>query len=272
MMDKGVDRFISRFRAAIRGLAIAVCMSALSAIPSGRMSAVPGRAAEAPFKVLVFSKTAGFRHSSIPKAIRAIQRLGAVGNFTVTSTEDATAFTESYLAQFQTVVFMSTTGNVLNAAEKAAFEDYIREGGGYVGIHAAADTEYDWPFYGTLVGAWFASHPAIQQGTLTVEDRSHPATAALPVTWTRTDEWYNYRTNPRATAHILMSLDESSYLGGTMKGDHPITWCKTVGKGRSFYTGLGHTEESYDDPNFTKLLLGAIRYSARHADASCTTD
>ena len=269
---KIVDRFISGRPATILSLVAAVCMSALSAIPLSHMSAVPARSADASFKVLVFSKTAGFRHSSIPKGIRAIQSLGAASNFTITSTEDATAFTESNLAQFQTVVFMSTTGIVLNPTEKTAFEEYIRGGGGYVGVHAAADTEYGWPFYATLVGAWFASHPAIQQATVNIEDRSHPATAHLAVTWTRTDEWYNYRTNPRATAHILMSLDESSYLGGTMRGDHPITWCKTIGKGRSFYTGLGHTEESYDDPNFTKLLLGAILYTAKRLDANCTTD
>jgi type 1 glutamine amidotransferase len=256
----------------INSVLAAVWMSALSAIPLSHMSAVPASAADAPYKVLVFSKTAGFRHSSIPKSIKAIQMLGAVNNFTITSTEDATAFTESNLAQFQTVVFMSTTGNVLNPIQKTAFEEYVRGGGGYVGVHAAADAEYDWPFYGTLVGAWFASHPVIQQGRVNIEDRSHPATAHLAMTWTRTDEWYNYRTNPRTTTHVLMSLNEPSYVGGIMKGDHPITWCKTIGKGRSFYTGLGHTEESYDDPNFTKLLLGAIRYTAKRVDANCTTN
>jgi type 1 glutamine amidotransferase len=123
-----------------------------------------------------------------------------------------------------------------------------------------------------LVGSWFASHPAIQQGTIKIEDRSHPATAHLAMTWSRTDEWYNYRTNPRNAVHVLMSLNESSYVGGMMKGDHPITWCQTIGKGRSFYTGLGHTEESYGDPNFTKMLLGAIRYTAKRDDANCTSN
>jgi type 1 glutamine amidotransferase len=247
-------------------------VSALSANPLSHLSAIPASAGDAPYKVLVFSKTAGFRHSSILKSIRMVQMLGAANNFTITSTEDATAFTASNLAQFQTVVFMSTTGNVLNDTQEAAFEAYIRGGGGYIGIHAAADTEYDWPFYGTIVGAWFASHPAIQQSSIDIEDRRHPATAHLPTTWIRTDEWYNYRTNPRSTVHVLMSLNESSYVGGMMRGDHPITWCKTIGKGRSFYTGLGHTEESYDDPNFTKLLLGAIRYTAKRFYANCTTN
>ncbi|MER7002470.1 ThuA domain-containing protein [Dactylosporangium sp. NPDC000555] len=239
-------------------------------LATGVLSAAPASAADAPYKVLVFSKTAGFRHSSIPNGIAAIQSLATANNFTVTATEDAGAFTTANLAQYQTVVFMSTTGDVLNDAQQTAFESYIRGGGGYVGVHAAADTEYGWPFYGTLAGAWFASHPAIQQATVNVEDRTNPATAHLGATWVRTDEWYNYQSNPRGTAHVLTSLNESSYSGGTMNGDHPITWCKTIDSGRSFYTGLGHTEESYVDPNFTKLLLGAIRYTAKRVEADCS--
>ena len=125
-----------------------------------------------------------------------------------------------------------------------------------------------WPFYGTLVGAWFLSHPAQQNATVVFEDRSHAATASLPTSVTRFDEWYNYRTNPRSSAHVIMSLNESSYSGGTMNGDHPITWCK-VGGGRSFYTGLGHTQASYAEPNFRALVLGGIRYVARRVDANC---
>jgi type 1 glutamine amidotransferase len=233
------------------------------------LTAVPASAADAPYKVLVFSKTAGFRHPSIPNGIAAIQSLGAANNFTVTATEDAAAFTTANLAQYQSVVFMSTTGDVLNDAQQTAFEAYIRGGGGYVGVHSAADTEYTWPFYGTLVGAYFASHPAIQTATVNVEDRSHPATAHLGATWVRTDELYNYQSNPRSTAHVLATLNESTYSGGTMNGDHPITWCKTIDSGRSFYTGLGHTEESYTEANFTNLLLGAIRYTAKRVDANC---
>jgi type 1 glutamine amidotransferase len=238
-------------------------------LAAASLNATPASAADAPYKVLVFSKTAGFRHSSIPTGIAAVQSLGAANNFTVTATEDAAAFTTANLAQYQSVVFMSTTGDVLNDAQQTAFESYIRGGGGYVGVHAAADTEYSWPFYGTLVGAWFSSHPAIQQASVNVEDRSHPATAHLGATWTRTDEWYNYQTNPRSTAHVLASLNESSYSGGTMSGDHPITWCKTIDSGRSFYTGFGHTEESYADANFRNLLLGAIRYTAKRVDGNC---
>ena len=212
--------------------------------------------------MLVFSKTAGFRHSSIPNGIAAIQALGAANGFTVDATEDAAQFTTANLAQYQAVIWLSTTGDVLNADPADRVRAYIAAGGGYVGVHAAADTEYDWAWYGGLVGAYFASHPATQQATIRVEDRANPSTAHLPPTWTRTDEWYNYRTNPRANVKVLASLDESSYTGGSMGGDHPITWCQNYGGGRSWYTGLGHTEETYTDANFRQMLLGGIQIAA----------
>lgn len=219
-------------------------------------------------KVLVFSKTAGFRHDAIPAGIAAVQRLGADNGFAVTATEDAGAFTAANLAQYQAVIWLSTTGDVLNAAQQSAFESYVADGGGYVGVHAAADTEYDWPWYGGLVGAYFASHPATQQATVKVEDRASVSISHLPQRWTRTDEWYNYRANPRSAVKVLASLDEASYTGGTM-GDHPITWCQDYQGGRSWYTGLGHTVESYADPAFTTMLLGGIQTAARAKAADC---
>ncbi|HCT76331.1 MAG TPA: glycosyl hydrolase [Micromonosporaceae bacterium] len=219
--------------------------------------------------VLVFSKTAGFRHSSIPQGIAAIRQLGTANGFSVTATEDAAQFTTANLAQYQAVVWLSTTGDVLNATQQTAFESYIGAGGGYVGIHAAADTEYSWPWYGGLVGAYFSSHPAIQQATLRVEDRANPSTSHLGATWTRSDEWYNYRTNPRSTARVLINLNESTYTGGTM-GDHPITWCKAYSGGRAWYTGLGHTEASFSEANFTRMLLGGIQIAAGSVAADCS--
>jgi type 1 glutamine amidotransferase len=177
-------------------------------------------------KVLVFSRTAGFRHDSIPNGIAAIQQLGTANGFSVTATEDANQFTTANLAQYQAVIWLQTTGDVLNDTQQTAFQSYIGAGGGYVGIHSAADTEYDWPFYGGLMGAYFMSHPAIQQAQVRVEDRTNPSTAHLPAVWTRTDELYNYRTNPRANVHVLANLDESTYSGGAMGADHPITWCQ----------------------------------------------
>jgi len=215
----------------------------------------------APYQVLVFSKTAGFRHDSIPAGIQAIRDLGAANGFTVTASEDSNVFTAASLAAYKAVVFLSTTGDILNDTQQAAFESYINGGGGYVGVHAAADTEYGWPFYGQLVGAWFNSHPAIQQVTARVEDRTHPSTAHLGTTWVRTDELYNYSTNPRPNVHVLINLDESTYSGGNM-GDHPIAWYHAQGSGRSFYTGFGHTIESYADTAFRQHLLGGIQYAA----------
>ncbi|MFC4585246.1 ThuA domain-containing protein [Sphaerisporangium corydalis] len=227
-------------------------------------------AADPAYKVLVFSKTAGFRHDSIPAGIAAVRDLGTANGFTVDATEDATAFTTANLANYKVVIFLSTTGDVLNAAQQTAFESYIAAGGGYVGVHAAADTEYDWPYYGGLVGAWFASHPAIQQVTVRVDDTTHPSTAHLPAAWVRTDELYNYRTNPREVAHVLARLDESTYTGGSMGADHPIAWCHPYQGGRAWYTGLGHTQESYAEPAFRAHLLGGIRWAAGVAAGDCT--
>ncbi|MYV51749.1 ThuA domain-containing protein [Streptomyces sp. SID3212] len=234
--------------------------------------AATAQAADPAYKVLVFSKTAGFRHDSIPAGTQAIRDLGAANNFTVTATEDSNAFTTANLAGFKAVVFLSTTGDVLNATQQSAFQSYVDGGGGYLGIHAAADTEYDWPQYEQIAGAWFKSHPAIQQATLRTEDRANAATSHLGQTWSRTDEWYNYRTNPRNNVKVLQNLDEGSYSGGEMSGDHPITWCHPQGNGRSFYTGLGHTQESYADPTFRTLLLGGIRYAAGFAKADCRAE
>jgi type 1 glutamine amidotransferase len=220
-------------------------------------------------RVLVFSKTAGFRHDSIPDGVAAVKDLGAAHGFAVDATENAAAFTARNLSRYDAVVFLSTTGDVLNGTQQSAFENYIRKGGAYVGVHAAADTEYDWPFYGGLAGAYFHSHPAIQQATVEVEDHAHPSTGQLGATWERTDEWYDYRSNPREQVHVLATLDESSYSGGTMGEDHPIAWCSTYQGGRTFYTGGGHTKESYAEPAFRQHLLGGIRWATGAAQADC---
>ncbi|MFC7303390.1 ThuA domain-containing protein [Streptomyces monticola] len=236
--------------------------------PESKKPGKPGKDGES---VLVFSKTAGFRHDSIPEGIATVKELGAANGFTVDATEDANAFTPGNLAKYDAVVWLSTTGDVLNPEQQTAFEEYIKAGGGYVGVHAAADTEYDWAFYGGLAGAYFQSHPAIQPAKINVEDHAHDATAHLgpTATWDRTDEWYNYRSNPRDRARVLASLDESSYTGGSMSGDHPIAWCQEYEGGRSFYTGGGHTKESYAEPAFKRHLLGGIRYAAGAANADC---
>ncbi|GAA2093982.1 ThuA domain-containing protein [Actinomadura alba] len=221
-----------------------------------------------PPRVLVFAKTAGYRHASITTGVQALEELGEGAGLAVDATEDAGAFTPENLGRYRAVVFLSTTGDVLDAGQQAAFESYISAGGGYAGVHAASDTEYDWPWYGGLVGAYFKGHPAIQPAVVRVADRAHASTAHLGPEWPRTDEWYNYRTNPRERVHVLAALDESTYSGGDM-GDHPIAWCHDYAGGRSWYTGGGHTHESYAEPAFRAHLLGGLRYAAGLVQADC---
>jgi cytochrome c len=259
--------FGRRLFAALFGAAVVAGL-----VPASTVLAAPAAAAADPaFKVLVFSRTTAFRHDSIPAAVAAIQQLGRDHNFTVDATEDATLFTDANLAQYNAVVFVSTTGDPLDQqSEKDAFQRYIEHGGGFVGVHAASDSGYTWPWYGQLVGAYFKQHPAIQPATLKVEDPAHPSTKDLPSTIVRTDEWYDFQTNPRGKVHVLTSLDEKSYSGGTMGADHPNTWCQDFDGGRSWYTGLGHTIESFTEPNFLHLLLGGIQTAAGAVRADCS--
>jgi type 1 glutamine amidotransferase len=210
----------------------------------------------------VFSRTEGFRHDSIPAGIAAIRQQGAIRGFSVDATEDAAAFTDDRLARYKAVVFLSTTGDVLNAEQQTAFERFIRRGGGFAGVHSATDTEYDWPFYGGLIGAYFSGHPDIQSATIQVEDQTHPTTSSLPRAWTRRDEWYNFRRNPRGAVTVHATLDERTYSGGTMSPDHPIIWSHVYEGGRSWYTAGGHTSESFSEPLFVEHLGKGILWVA----------
>lgn len=216
------------------------------------------------FSILVFSKTdtAGYRHASIPDGIEAIRTLGRRHYFDVTATEDASIFTSDRLSSYDAVVFLSTSGNVLNEAQQAAFERYIQRGGGFAGIHGAAATEYDWAWYGGLVGAFFDDHPEVQEATIRAANEAHPSTLHLPTPWTWTDEWYNFRSDPSDSVDVLLTLDESSYEGGTMGESHPIAWIHEYDGGRSFYTGLGHTKEGFSKPLFRTHLLEGIEWAA----------
>jgi len=229
----------------------------------GGPAAAPGGSGPAagpvPYRVLVFTRTTGFRHASIPTGIATVRALGAEDGFAVTATEDPGAFRPAELAGYRAVVFLSTTGDVLDPAGRSALEAYVRGGGGFVGVHSASDTEYGWPFYAELVGARFAGHPPVQP--VTVRFRPGALTAGLPATWRVTDEPYNFRGRPRGV-QVLATLDESTYSGGTMGADHPIAWTAEVGRGRSFYLGLGHPEAIYADPVFRRLLAGGIRYAS----------
>ena len=214
-------------------------------------------------RVLLFSETQDFRHDSTETALVALEELAAsAGIQTQRANDSSGVFTIENLSAYAAVVWVMTSGDVLDATEQSAFETYIRAGGGYAGIHAASFTEYEWPWYGALVGAYFDRHPDIQVAIQTVENGSHPSTSHLGASWVRTDEWYDYLTNPRAQVNVLLSLDESSYTGGVMGEDHPSAWYHEYDGGRAWYTGGGHTHESYAEPDFRAHLLGGLRYAA----------
>jgi type 1 glutamine amidotransferase len=245
-----------------------------------------------PFSVLLYTYSTGYRHASIPDGIHAIRALGAAHGFAVdvvgTASDalgsycanqlvapDPTYFTLENLSRYAAVVFLNATtaadGALLDEAGKTAFETYIRAGGGFVGVHAATDAEYGWAFYHDLLGATFLGHGPPVTASLRLEDVAHPATADLPNPWSRYDEWYDFTTNPRAAAHVLMNLDEATYPDNPYPmGDHPIAWCKTMGAGRAFYTGLGHHGAAFGDALVRRHLLGGILYAAGVIAADCS--
>ena len=214
-------------------------------------------------RVLVFSKTAGFRHSSIETGVAAMRKLGAEHGFAVDATEDASAFTDRNLRRYRAVIFLNTTGDVLDARQQDAFERYIQAGGGWVGIHSATDTEYEWPWYGRLAGAYFAGHPNnpnVRRGTFRVVDPNHPATQGLPARWEREDEFYNFKSiSPHI--RVLVDIDETTYQGGTNGPRHPMSWFQEYAGGRAFYTNMGHTEATFAEPLFLRHLLGGLRWA-----------
>ncbi len=212
-------------------------------------------------QVLVFHKTEGFWHKSIATGYQTIEDLGEDNGFEVKETNNAQIFEDQILADYDLVIFLNTSGDVLNEIQQKNFEDYINNGGSFFGIHAAADTEYDWNWYGELIGAYFTDHPEIQTADIKVLKPNHPTVAHLPGTWTRTDEWYNYRI-VNDDIKVLLNLDESTYSGGRMGEDHPIAWYRNLrGGGKSVYTGGGHTIASYVEPLFVEHLLQCILFA-----------
>jgi len=210
-------------------------------------------------RILIFSETKGFRHSSIEVGKEVLTKLCEEKGFNADTTENSSVMTPENLKQYAAVVFLSTTGDIFNEEEQAAFEGYIKNGGGLVGIHSATDTEYDWPWYGKLIGGYFESHPKQQEATIQILDRNHPSTKHLPAEWVKFDEWYNYKNlNPEVT--VLANLDESSYEGGKNGANHPIAWYQEYDGGKMFYTGLGHTEASFSNPDFLQHVWGGIEY------------
>ncbi|WP_411849639.1 ThuA domain-containing protein [Stenotrophomonas sp. LGBM10] len=223
------------------------------------MHAPAVRAVPPPERVLVFTRTVEYRHESIPAAVASLQRIAAADGMQADHSENAADFTAANLARYRVIVFASTTGDVLDDEQQAALEGFIRAGGGFVGLHAAADTEYGWPWYGRLVGAYFHSHPPGLQSTRVQPERDGRARGAA---WVVHDELYNYRDNPRGRVQVVATIDERLYDGGRMGTDHPIAWCQAVDGGRSWYTGLGHDAAVYRLPAFEAQLRQGLRYAA----------
>ncbi|WP_326756711.1 ThuA domain-containing protein [Streptomyces hirsutus] len=251
-------------------------ITALLALLLGLGVTLSPRAEAAPYRVLVFSKVTNFTHDSIPAGIEAVKKLGSENGFEVEATDDASAFTDVNLARFQAIVFNNTnstpeSGDLLDAAQRAALQKYVRGGGGWVGLHAASASERDWDWYEGLVGAIFDKHPAVQTGRVKVLDRSHPSTEGLPELWERTEEWYNWRTNPTGKVHTLAQVKVRDGVTGLDEGDdQPYSWCQNYDGGRSWFTAGGHADSAFQEPDFLKHLLGGIQWAAGNKPGDCT--
>ena len=221
--------------------------------------------------VLVYSKTIGFRHNSISTGLKMMSDLAQERNWVMTSTENADLFTPEFLKTFDVVVFLNPTQDVLNEQQQKNFEAFMAGGRGFVGIHAAADCEYDWPWYGQLNGAFFKTHPAAQKATVIFEDTDHPSMVPFKgmKTYTTFDEWYSFKENPRAKVHVLARLDETSLDAATQKDDtwkmvdHPLIWYQENGNTRSFYTVFGHTPEAFQDAKIKEHIGCAVDWTAK---------
>ncbi|MEP6737059.1 MAG: ThuA domain-containing protein [Chryseolinea sp.] len=223
------------------------------------------------FKVLLFTKTDGFHHESIQEGVTAVRQLASRNNFTVDWQENASVFSDKGLEPYKVVIFLNTTGNILDDEQQAAFEKFIKGGKGYVGVHSAADTEYDWVWYTKMVGMMFKIHPQQQTAYLKVEDGNFPGMERFPKKLLWTDEWYEYGERKSTDLKVLVSVDEKTYDANVKWGDnvgkgmgalHPIAWYHNYDGGRAFYTGLGHISLAYSDQTFLDHLYGGIYWAA----------
>ena len=211
------------------------------------------------YSVLVITETKGWVHDSIESGLKLIQNIGNKNNFNVYHSDNSSVITYKNLKEIKTIIFLNTTEEILTDVEQKVMESFIKSGKGFVGVHAAADTEYNWQWYGKLVGAYYRNHPEVMNGKiLTI---NHKITNHLDSEWEIEDEWYNF-DYVNYDINILLHLDEDSYVGGEHPDYHPITWYHEYDGGRSFYTGLGHTKEVYDDERFIKLLEKGILYAS----------
>ena len=251
------------WKAALRRTCIATFGLAI-AIPAAASAASAPEGIQ--YRVLVFTKATAEKHASTSAGISAVRALGIERRFSVEVSDDSKRFEPKQLAKYRAVVFLNTSGDVLTDAQQAAFEEYFRDGGGLVGVHSAIETEPGWQFLTDAFGARATGSSAVSSATVKVADRVHVASESLPEYWTRTDQWYNFDRNVRGFSHVLATVDETTYSGGTMHPDHPVAWCKDYQGGRSFYIAGGHTSASFSEPGFRRHLGGAIQWAAGVAD------
>jgi len=227
---------------------------------------------EEPIHILVFSKTAGFRHASISSGLKMLYNHSKKQNWVITATEDASLLRDGFFEKFDLVVFLNPTGDAICETGQAAFEKFINSGKGFVGIHAAADFEYEWPFYGDLVCGYFKTHPPAQKATVIFENYDHPAMIPFKgmKTYTTVDEWYTFKENPRKKANVLARLDESTIKKSKddnwKMDDHPLIWWNDKNGVRSFYTVFGHTHEAFQDDYIIEHIKNAINWAAKRID------
>ncbi|ANU07320.1 ThuA domain-containing protein [Paraurantiacibacter namhicola] len=262
----------------LRLLALSLLAALAAPLASAQDAADDVQVAAPAATLLVYSRTGGWRHDSIDEAWAAIATIAHARGWSVTFTEDPAWFEADGLVQFDAVIWAQANGDTLSPSQKAAFRAFVENGGGYVGLHSAGDATHVWPWYAQeLVGARFIGHPlnpGVRSGTIAVEDRAHPATAHLPARWHRVDEWYSFDRSVRGKFHVLATLDETTYVPGTWKDgvslvmgeDHPIAWARCLAQGRSFYSALGHTEESYAEPAMRQHIEGGISWAMGEGD------
>lgn len=222
---------------------------------SDNIDPIPGP--NTPAKVLIITETKGFRHESISSGRDMFEQYAEEWGITVTTSPESDVLLTEDVNGFSFIVLLSTTGDFLDDQEQEVLKQYVLSGGGILGIHAATDAEYDWPWYGTMLGARFENHPQIQEASCTKMGDAY--NSGMPQEWTRTDEWYNFRALEQGN-NVLIYLDEHTYDGGTMGANHPISWYRQVGEGRVFYTGMGHTKETYGEPLFIQHIENAVSY------------
>jgi type 1 glutamine amidotransferase len=262
----------------VLGTAILTGLAACSSNNSSNPNAPPGTGG-AQIRVLMLTATAGFRHGSIDTARQVMMGLGASGGFTVTAVDDVAGVTAASLSNHDVLFFALTSGELpFTADQKAAILSFVSRGGGFLGVHSATDTLYDWPEYGALVGAYFKEHPWTREAAVIVEDMSHPTTSMLGARFSIEEEFYTFRENPRPRVHVLLRLDAASVGPPTLfelrrglavasakaeeSGDYPLAWTSTHGSGRVYYNALGHFSTTWTDSRFQQQLAAAVRWAS----------